>query len=632
MAVYTRSGGGSNLPAAQPSQTTALASKDIGSIIIQSLETVRDSLAREDVPVSYKDVEKAVTVGINKSDLVKKGASGLGVGGKADAALAAKYEQDKFIKWQEYQNKLQKEEERNRKAKEQEEKKEFDSLRANVEKTFNSVVTSLDNPLKTVSNLIDKTVKDFSTGFVAGFKDARGKGGNEVEKEQRTSGTVEAISRSPEIQSISTTMTDLNDLIKDNFETMNDQQVEMNDNLSELIEDNDEAGKEREEDKTKQDAETEEEKKDRKKNMNNTEKIGYVMGQAVGKVATVALLTIAGLAVLSQIIVFLKGKLAQFIADSPVKWDARIAKIKAWFGTVGDKAKLFVDKTLSKAKLSIDKTLSKIRILGKPIFGQLSSDEKKELKSLEKDKDIKAYEKAMKGVVTVDKALNTRASQLGAGSVNANDYDLNSEEGRTAYKQAILSAANQTRAENGMPELTEAYLDSEMEKWFTERDKAMADAETKVASLKIDEEKLATYLDLKERSTQTYTPEYWAEKEAEIDARISAGEDDIKEKREGLVKSELEKALIKRAEAGTLTAYQAAQYEKDYGIDSKAVLAKWQAETDSVWTPAAETNAEHYLMNEYKDWMDSWKNFSNNMKLDLNIDTSKAKNPTSTNK
>lgn len=632
MAVYTRSGGSSNLPAAQPSQTTALASKDIGSIIIQSLETVRDSLAREDVPVSYKDVEKAVTVGINKSDLVKKGAGSLGVGGKADAALAAKYEQDKFIKWQEYQNKLQKEEERNRKAKEQEEKKEFDNLRANVEKTFNSVVTSLDNPLKTVSNLIDKTVKDFSTGFVAGFKDARGKGGNEIEKEQRTSGTVEAISRSPEIQSISTTMTDLNDLIKDNFETMNDSQVEMNDSLAELVEDNDEEGKKREEDKTKQEAETEEEKKDRKKNMNNTEKIGYVMGQAVGKVATVALLTIAGLAVLSQIIVFLKGKLAQFIADSPVKWDARIAKIKAWFGTVGDKAKLFVDKTLSKAKLSIDKTLSKIRILGKPIFGQLSSDEKKELKSLEKDKDIKAYEKAMKGVVTVDKALNTKASQLGAGSVNANDYDLNSEEGRTAYKQAILSAANQTRAENGMPELTEAYLDSEMEKWFTERDKAMADAETKVASLKIDEEKLATYLDLKERSTQTYTPEYWAEKEAEIDARISAGEDDIKEKREGLVKSELEKSLIKRAEAGTLTAYQAAQYEKDYGIDSKAVLAKWQAETDSVWTPAAETNAEHYLMNEYKDWMDSWKNFSNNMKLDLNIDTSKAKNPTSTNK
>lgn len=632
MAVYTRSGGGSNLPAAQPSQTTALASKDIGSIIIQSLETVRDSLAREDVPVSYKDVEKAVTVGINKSDLVKKGAGGLMAGGRADAALAAKYEQDKFIKWQEYQNKLQKEEERNRKAKEQEEKREFDNLRANVEKTFNSVVTSLDNPLKTVSNLIDKTVKDFSTGFVAGFKDAKGKGGNEIEKEQRTSGTVDAISRSPEIQSISTTMTDLNDLIKDNFETMNDQQVEMNDNLSELITDNDEEGKEREEDKTKQAAETEEEKKDRKKNMNNTEKIGYVMGQAVGKVATVALLTIAGLAVLSQIIVFLKGKLAQFIADSPVKWDARIAKIKAWFGTVGDKAKLFVDKTLSKAKLSIDKTLSKIRILGKPIFGQLSSDEKKELKSLEKDKDIKAYEKAMKGVVTVDKALNTRASQLGAGSVNANDYDLNSEEGRTAYKQAILSAANQTRAENGMPELTEAYLDSEMEKWFTERDKAMADAETKVASLKIDEEKLATYLDLKERSQTSFGPEYWAQREAEIDAEVSAGEDAIKEKREGLVTNELEKALIKRAEAGTLTAYQAAQYERDYGIDTKAVLAKWQTETDSVWTPAPETNAEHYLQNEYKEWMDSWKNFSNNMKLDLNIDTSKAKNPTSTNK
>ena len=632
MAVYTRSGGGSNLPAAQPSQTTALASKDIGSIIIQSLETVRDSLAREDVPVSYKDVEKAVTVGINKSDLVKKGAGGLTAGGRADAALAAKYEQDKFIKWQEYQNKLQKEEERNRKAKEQEEKKEFDNLRANVEKTFNSVVTSLDNPLKTVSNLIDKTVKDFSTGFVAGFKDARGKGGNEIEKEQRTSGTVEAISRSPEIQSISTTMTDLNDLIKDNFETMNDQQVEMNDNLSELITDNDEEGKEREEDKTKQAAENEEEKKDRKKNMNNTEKIGYVMGQAVGKVATVALLTVAGLAVLSQIIVFLKGKLAQFIADSPVKWDARIAKIKAWFGTVGDKAKLFVNTTLSKAKLSIDKTLSKIRILGKPIFGQLSADEKKELKSLEKDKDIKAYEKAMKGVTTVDKALNTKASQLGAGSVNAGDYDLDTEEGRTAYKQAILSAANKTRAENGMPELTEAYLDSDMKKWFAERDIAMADAQKKVASLNISEEKLANYLDLKERSQTSFGPEYWAQREAEIDAEVSAGEDAIKEKRKGLVTSELEKALIKRAEAGTLTAYQAAQYERDYGIDTKAVLAKWQTETDSVWTPAPETNAEHYLQNEYKEWMDSWKNFGNNMKLDLNIDTSKAKNPTSTNK
>ena len=32
--------------------------------------------------------------------------------GKADSALAAKYEQDKFIKWQEWQRKLQKEDEK----------------------------------------------------------------------------------------------------------------------------------------------------------------------------------------------------------------------------------------------------------------------------------------------------------------------------------------------------------------------------------------------------------------------------------------------------------------------------------------------------------------------------------------
>lgn len=622
MAVYTRSGGGSNLPAAQPSQTTALASKDIGSIIIQSLETVRDSLAREDVPVSYKDVEKAVTVGINKSDLVKKGAGGLGVGGKADAALAAKYEQDKFIKWQEYQNKLQKEEERNRKAKEQEEKKEFDSLRANVEKTFNSVVTSLDNPLKTVSNLIDKTVKDFSTGFVAGFKDARGKGGNEVEKEQRTSGTIEAISRSPEIQSISTTMTDLNDLIKDNFETMNDQQVEMNDNLSELIEDNDEAGKEREEDKTKQDAETEEEKKDRKKNMNNTEKIGYVMGQAVGKVATVALLTVAGLAVLSQIIVFLKGKLAQFIADSPVKWDARIAKIKAWFGTVGDKAKLFVNTTLSKVKLSIDKTLSKIKIMGKSIYGGgLSETEETELKTLKKETDnyydSKDFKKRKKSVLQMQTALS---------EVDYEQYDLQSKEGRQAYIQAQMDELDTWRFKDLNPEERQERMNAIQEQ-LTALDELYE---------KLPEEqriKLARLSELEAMKAQDgITPEDFAKREAEIEDAEKQGKAGIELKKQGLVKSSLEDALIKRAEAGTLTAYQAAQYERDYGIDTKAVLAKWQTETDSVWTPAPETNAEHYLQNEYKEWMDSWKNFGNNMKLDLNIDTSKAKNPTSTNK
>lgn len=323
--------------------------------------------------------------------------------------------------------------------------------------------------------------------------------------------------------------------------------------------------------------------------------VGGVITKAIGALGSLLsmplkeMVTKAGLilAVGTQVFVFLEGLIAKFKADSDLRAIDFAAKIKSFVSVIPDRI-----------KLSLEQVLSKVRIMGKPIFGSLSKDEEKQLKSLEKDKDIKAYNKAMKGVDNADKTLNTMANQMGAGGINATDYDLNSEEGRAAYKAAVITAAKQSHIENGMPELNEDYANAEIDKWLANRDKERALAEEKVKGLKIDEEKLSTYLDLKDRSKQALTADYFAKEQEKL-------KDKQQEKYDDYVKQ----GLKKEVEKGDFTAYEAERAKSKFGWGTQvdAVLSDYKTEHGSNYNFAPATAAEKFLENQYKAWTNAWK-------------------------
>lgn len=332
--------------------------------------------------------------------------------------------------------------------------------------------------------------------------------------------------------------------------------------------------------------------------------LGKLLNTPLKELVTKGVL-IAG--VLSQLFVFLEGLMAKFIAEKDVKWIDFMSKLKASISMIPDKL-----------MVSLEQVLSKVRILGKPIYGSLSKDEKKELKSLEKDKDIKAYNNAMKGVDNANKTLNTMASQMGGGSVNAFDYDLDTEEGRNAYKAAVISAAKQSHIENGMPELNEDYANTELDKWLANRDKEQALAEEKVKGLKIDDEKLSTYLDLKDRSKQALTAEYFNQKRQDLEDEQSRKQEQYFA--EGLYKLSNKQVKDKN---GNIVTRGLTAYEQDYAdslhAGSVETVKGMHSEAGTSLITKDATGAERFLKNQYKEWTDAWGKMFKDFKQDIGI-------------
>ena len=297
--------------------------------------------------------------------------------------------------------------------------------------------------------------------------------------------------------------------------------------------------------------------------------------------------------VLSQLFVFLEGLMAKFIAQKDVKWIDFMSKLKASISMIPDNI-----------MISLEQVLSKVRILGKPIYGALSKDEKKELKSLERDKDIEAYNDAIEGVNNADRTLNTMASQMGASGVDVKQYNLDTEEGKIAYKAAVIESAKQSHIENGMPELNEEYANAEIDKWLANRDKEKAAAEEKVKSLNIDEEKLNTYLDLKDRSQQALTAEYFNQKKQDLKDEESHKQEQYFA--EGLYKLSNKQVKDKN---GNLVTRGLTEYEQEYSdslhAGSMAKVESMHSDAGTTLITKDPTGAERFSANQYKAWTDS---------------------------
>lgn len=612
MAIYSRGDTGSTLPATQ--ESTPIASRDLGTIIVKSMETIAESLADDDVPVHYKDIEKAVTVGVNKSDLVKKGMKGgeVASGGKADAALAAKYEQEKYIKWQEYQRKLQRQDELDRQRKKAQEERDWKETQAKVQAGFNSVVTSLDNPLKTMSNFIDKTVKDFSSGFLKGFKDART--GN---KENNSNGTQGTVSSSPEVATINTQLTELAELIEDNFDEIKPAQQQTVENLEDLVTDNkddnnDNGNKDNKQEKDKREAEKADEKKDRDKQLNATQSIGYVVGTIVGKFAGLAALLGSVVVIGSQIWMWLKGKLYTWLAEMPVKRDIAIAEIRSNVETIP-----------KKLQLAGERIMSQIHFPGFS-FGGISSEEKDELKGLKKDKELSQYRTALE--MAQQKGDKELFSLAGAESLKKKDYDLSTDERVEKYRQDYLAAIRKKYKGESEEDLNSRLLaantafDAKLDIKRGYENKARETLTNASPELIAKAER---YEDLLARSKKSPMSD------AEYERRGKALELEQENRKLELVGE----SISKRVSKGTLTEFQAETFEKEgYKGTVDNVLQQYQDNTGKKFTFAQSTPQERWINEKFEPWKQGYKDWGHDMQLDLNIDTTHNKdNPLNSN-
>ena len=327
--------------------------------------------------------------------------------------------------------------------------------------------------------------------------------------------------------------------------------------------------------------------------------VGSVITKAISGLGTLLsmplkeMVTKAGLilAVGSQLFVFLEGLIARFKADSDLRAIDFAAKIKSYISVIPEKI-----------KLSLEQVLSKVRIMGQPIFGSLSKDEKKELKSLEKDKDLKQYrdalsdlEKKQKQRENLKNVIETEAA--GAGfDFDVSQFDLSSEEGRQSLKDAFMA---------NVPENNKGYYTETIDKLLKDyklKDLDVQGQESYVNFLETqgpDKEKIQRYKELDDLSKTERTKEWYNEQMAAIDT-------EQQEKYEDYV----QQGLKKEVEKGDLTAYEAERAKDKFGWGTQVntVLSDYKTEHQGEsYNFAPATAAEKFLDNQYKSWTNAWK-------------------------
>lgn len=132
-----------------PRQTQTVASKELGDIIINSFSTLTEAFSEGDVLVNAKDIENAVTRGINKSKLTsattKNKNSTLSSGSSSGNTEYDKYwkaKTDELLSKREKAEKLERE-------------RESKLTEGHVKNFYNNINSAVSNPLKGFSDLLD---------------------------------------------------------------------------------------------------------------------------------------------------------------------------------------------------------------------------------------------------------------------------------------------------------------------------------------------------------------------------------------------------------------------------------------------------------------------------------------------
>lgn len=331
--------------------------------------------------------------------------------------------------------------------------------------------------------------------------------------------------------------------------------------------------------------------------------VGKIVGGAIsglGKVLSMPLkeLVTKGtliVGVASQLFVFLEGLLAKYMAEKDLKLIDFMAKLESNIKIIPDKI-----------RISFEQLFSKVRIMGQPIFGSLSKDEEKELKNLEKDKDMQQYGMALNEIELSNERLQKQQDWLqtfannnlaGTGrTMDVSQFDLSSEEGRQAYKQSLLANASYDL-------VSKDELSKSIDEQLKDYKLAALDNESKKDYAKFletsgpDSKKIQRYLELKEKSESPLTQEYFDKQQEELDA-----------KKDRYYSQSVQRGLEKQMAKGDLTAREAQTAVEKYGWGSELAAAgvSYSSTYGREYQFAPATGAEKFLDNQYKAWTDSW--------------------------
>lgn len=331
--------------------------------------------------------------------------------------------------------------------------------------------------------------------------------------------------------------------------------------------------------------------------------IGKLVGGAIGglgKLLTTPLKEIVSkgtliVGVASQLFVFLEGLLAKYMAEKDLKLIDFMAKLESNIKVIPDKI-----------RISFEQLFSKVRIMGQPIFGSLSKDEEKELKNLEKDKDMQQYGMALEEIELSNEKLQKQQDWLqtfannnlaGTGrTMDVSQFDLSSEEGRQAYKQSLLANASYDL-------VSKDELSKSIDEQLKDYKLAALDNESKKDYAKFletsgpDSKKIQRYLELKEKSESPLTQEYFDKQQEEIDT-----------KKDRYYSQSVQRGLEKQMAKGDLTAREAQTAVEKYGWGSELAAAgvSYSNTYNKDYQFAPATGAEKFLDNQYKAWTDSW--------------------------
>ena len=331
--------------------------------------------------------------------------------------------------------------------------------------------------------------------------------------------------------------------------------------------------------------------------------LGKLLSMPLKELVTKGVLIVG---VLSQLFVFLEGLMAKFIAEKDIKWIDFMSKLKSQIATIPDRL-----------KLSLEQLLSKVRIMGMPIFGSLSKDEKKEYKALQFDEDLREYSDTLDAIKKDEEGLDKQKQVLselaahnmkdGGASLDMNQFDLNSEEGRQAYKQMLLSNADYTMI---TPEQLSQSIDEQLAE-YKDLQSSKADKEAYRSYLEQNgpnSEKIQRYLELKDMAETPRTDEYYKNQRRNID-----------KEQEQLQEEYFAEDLYKYSEKkGGLTEYQQ-DYADSLHAGSVATVKEMYAKSGETLTTRDATGAERFLKNQYKEWIDSWGKMFKDFKQDIGI-------------
>ena len=492
MATYSRS---SNLPATTsqsqvPSTSSAssvsqMGSKELGSILIRSLETVQQALDGGDVPVNAEQIEQAVTKGINKSVIAK----GMGKGGvvaqsgsAADKALANYWEQKKYNEWK-------KEQDRQKKLDDEERKRREDNWNKKVDEAFQNINSFSKNPLKGFSDMLDKGVKGLFKGVGHTMDKSFGEIGKDIKDgfgkalaPAKAVGTLVGSGIGAAKNGVIAGAAGVS-AIKDKIaskKVATGQATESGAAMGDLIESDDEKQLEKEEQEQEVQQEQSEKmgelvEEQKKSNKLAELKFGLVIAGIAGVVAAIPAIAGAILPVINNIPNHLK--------DAGVKIAALVSGPNS---------------ILNQVMLGVEKVLDKVRIpgIGK-LFGDMTDDEKADYKNLKGQEDIKEYNKLQR------KASNELTSIAMNTGVDSDDYDLTSEEGRQAYAAAVLEGQRKNASDYGY-DFDEYSARSQIQGTLMRYNKYMSDADKIKASNQEDFDRYFAYQDMEAPKTEEY--------------------------------------------------------------------------------------------------------------------------------